>query len=271
VSLLLRMAVYLFGSVIPVVAVMDSGLALDEKVEVCVLAIAGLAMFELSSVGTIFKPELEEERVIQSIDSDPSPRCVSSCSSLFVLYSDRAPRLRISVCVNERESERERERVCVCVYMERNSRSYLTRRPSHSFSTAFFFPFFVFTFDSCSFSRDLRPADAYSVAGYAALASRDKLREKIKQVWRFHKKQKYTQMHTHTHVHTQIHTQTHSNTNKHTYTHTHTHTHTGQDFFQEAISTTTVRTTRCAALGSARFVHCRSIRRYAYTERELPV
>ena len=73
ISVLLRIAVYTFGSVIPLAAVIDSNLSTMEKVVVGVLGLIGLLVFETSSRGTIFKPEIEEEVVIESIYNEVRP------------------------------------------------------------------------------------------------------------------------------------------------------------------------------------------------------
>ena len=73
ISVLLRLAVYTFGGIIPIVAIIDSGLTGPEKSLVSFLSLVGLFIFEMSSQGTIFRPEIEEESVIENIFSDVRP------------------------------------------------------------------------------------------------------------------------------------------------------------------------------------------------------
>lgn len=81
-SLLLRSAVYLFGAVIPVSSIFSSGLELNDKIFVVSLSVAGLAIFEIISQGTIFKPIIaarpDPSRLngLKDSDSDsgPAPR-----------------------------------------------------------------------------------------------------------------------------------------------------------------------------------------------------
>lgn len=70
ISLLLRSAVYAFGATIPIAALFDSGLAAIEKISISLLGILGLGIFELTCTGSIFKPEVQEDKVIESIDSE---------------------------------------------------------------------------------------------------------------------------------------------------------------------------------------------------------
>jgi hypothetical protein len=73
ISVLLRFVVYTFGGIIPITAVIDSSLSLQERVLVSMLAVIGLLVFEVSSRGTIFKPEIEEEVVLESIFNEVRP------------------------------------------------------------------------------------------------------------------------------------------------------------------------------------------------------
>ena len=72
ISLLLRSAVYSFGALIPIVAIIDSSLSTAEKALVVLLGVVGLAIFEITSQGTIFKPQIRDENVIESIDNNVS-------------------------------------------------------------------------------------------------------------------------------------------------------------------------------------------------------
>jgi hypothetical protein len=73
ISVLLRFVVYTFGGIIPITAVIDSSLSPQERVVVSMLAVIGLLVFEVSSRGTIFKPEIEEEVVLESIFNEVRP------------------------------------------------------------------------------------------------------------------------------------------------------------------------------------------------------
>ena len=73
ISALLRLAVYTFGGIIPIVAIIDSSLTGPEKAFVSFIGVVGLLIFEASSQGTIFRPEIEEEAVIENIYSEVRP------------------------------------------------------------------------------------------------------------------------------------------------------------------------------------------------------
>ena len=73
ISVLLRLAVYTFGGIIPFVAIIDSGLNPIEKAVVSLFSVVGLLVFEASSQGTIFRPEIEEESVIEEIYKEVRP------------------------------------------------------------------------------------------------------------------------------------------------------------------------------------------------------
>lgn len=73
ISVMLRLVVYTFGGIIPITAVIDSSLSFQEHILVSVLALIGLLVFEASSQGTIFKPEIEEEVVLESIFNEVRP------------------------------------------------------------------------------------------------------------------------------------------------------------------------------------------------------
>ena len=68
-SLLLRYCVYFFGAVFPSTALVSSGLSGFEKLQVVVISAIGLLIFELSSEGSIFRPEISDVDVIEDIDS----------------------------------------------------------------------------------------------------------------------------------------------------------------------------------------------------------
>ena len=57
-STLLRFAVYTFGTVVPLTSLISSSMALNDKIYVVSLALMGLAIFEIASEGTIFKPQV---------------------------------------------------------------------------------------------------------------------------------------------------------------------------------------------------------------------
>ena len=73
ISALLRLVVYTFGGIIPIVAIIDSGLTTPEKLLVSFIAVVGLLIFEASSQGTIFRPEIEEEAIIENIYNEVRP------------------------------------------------------------------------------------------------------------------------------------------------------------------------------------------------------
>lgn len=58
VSTLLRFAVYTFGTVIPLTSLISSSMTFNDKIYVASLALMGLAIFEIASEGTIFKPQI---------------------------------------------------------------------------------------------------------------------------------------------------------------------------------------------------------------------
>ena len=64
---------YTFGGIIPIVAIIDSGLTTPEKLLVSFIAVVGLLIFEASSQGTIFRPEIEEEAIIENIYNEVRP------------------------------------------------------------------------------------------------------------------------------------------------------------------------------------------------------
>ena len=68
ISILLRLAVYLFSAVVPLTSMISSKLESQDKVFVISLALIGLAIFEMAAEGTIFKPQIAARTI--SLQSD---------------------------------------------------------------------------------------------------------------------------------------------------------------------------------------------------------
>ena len=102
-SLLLRSAVYLFGAVIPSTAIVSSGLSAPEKLQVVLLSALGLAVFELFSEGSIFRPEISDVEVIEGIDyeaalsKNPPELYLGSAGRVIASGTDKGKQLVKSV------------------------------------------------------------------------------------------------------------------------------------------------------------------------------
>ena len=68
VSLLMRFTVYLIVALLPLSALLSPELTAAEKIQLLSVAVAGLSFFEIFSEGSIFRPEIEDSRVIEGID-----------------------------------------------------------------------------------------------------------------------------------------------------------------------------------------------------------
>lgn len=88
-SLLLRYCVYFFGAVFPSTALISSGLSGFEKLQVVVISAIGLLIFELSSEGSIFRPEISDVDVIEGIDS-PDEASLSKAPNPYLNSAGKA-------------------------------------------------------------------------------------------------------------------------------------------------------------------------------------
>jgi len=71
ISVLLRLAVYLFSAVVPLTSLISSKLETSDKVFVISLALMGLAIFEMAAEGTIFKPQIAARTIsLENDDND---------------------------------------------------------------------------------------------------------------------------------------------------------------------------------------------------------